>query len=341
MVKAASSELEEERNKLNWRITDKDKKQVTTIFEGVGQINLMEDVCMTCANMCRVQLAIVDVSKSKPLLYQFAWKIIKFIENNKKKLGCATTETQSRIFPMVFMSKIHHFFQHLANFSQNSLNMNKDKVGDSAFETKLVKTGVKLGAKFINKMIKHVEDNLLPKDIPAFAKSLFVKQTTGGIITLVATNTNAKNQEGATVSGEGNKCKSDGDEPGKRKSRKEFSDKSLKMGLFHIRKGAPVAKALPDKGKLKDKVCLDFRSHKKKCNYPHQLCKHRKHYTNWKNVPKEDKPVLLSHMNETGLMWLDAETFEKHKQTQAILAEFAHVLGNATSPMPKSAYKSM
>jgi hypothetical protein len=88
---------------------------------------------------------------------------------------------------MVFMSKIHQFFQHLANFSQNSLN---------------------------NKIIKQVEDDLLPKDIPAFVKSLFVKQTAGGIITLTTTNTNAKNQEGAAVSGEGNKHKSDGNEPG-------------------------------------------------------------------------------------------------------------------------------
>jgi hypothetical protein len=52
---------------------------------------------------------------------------------------------------------------------------------------------VKLGAKFINKMIKHVEDNLVLKEIPNFAKSLFVKQTAGGIITLAETNTNAKN----------------------------------------------------------------------------------------------------------------------------------------------------
>jgi len=212
---------------------------------------------------------------------------------------------------MVFMSKIHQFFQHLANFYQNSLNTNKLEVGDSAFETKLVKTGVKLGAKFINKMIEHVKDNLLSKDIPAFVKSLFIEQTAGGIITLAATNTNTKNQEGAAVSGEGNKRKSDSNEPGKKKSRKEFSEKSLKMGLFHIKKGILAAKALSDKGKLKEEVCLDFCSHKKKCNYPHQLCKHGKHYTNWKNVPKEDKPVLLSHMNETGLMWLDAKTFQE------------------------------
>jgi hypothetical protein len=103
-----------------------------------------------------------------------------------------------------------------------------------------------------------------------------------------------------------------------------------------------VAKALPNKGKLKDKVCLDFCLHEKKCNYPHQLCKHGKQYTNWKNILKEDKPMLLSHMNETGLMWLDAKTFQKHKhkQTQVIPSEFAHLLGNATGPKPKGSSKS-
>jgi hypothetical protein len=186
--------------------------------------------------MCGVQLAIVDVSKSKHLLYQFAWKIIKFIANKNTKTWLHDNRDSITHLPMVFMSKIHQFFQHLANFSQNSLNTNKVEVGNSTFETKLVKTGVKLGAKFINKMIEHIEDNLLPKDIPAFARSLIVEQTIGGIITIVATNTNTKNQEGAAISGEGNKRKSDGNEPGKKKSRKEFSDKSLKMGLFHIKK---------------------------------------------------------------------------------------------------------
>ncbi len=191
--------------------------------------------------------------------------------------------------PMVIMAKIPQMFMHLANFSQNSLNTNKVELGDSDFDTRLVKTEVRLGTKFINKMIKHVKDNLVPKEIPNFATSLFVEQTAGGIITLAATNTNAKNQKGATVSGaivsgtavsgESNKCKSNGDEPGK-KSRKEFSDKSLKMGLFHTKKGTPATKALPKKGKLKDEICLDFCAHEKKCNYPHQLCSHGKHYTN-------------------------------------------------------------
>jgi hypothetical protein len=80
------------------------------------------------------------------------------------------------------------------------------------------------------------------------------------------------------------------------------------------KKGAPAVKALPNKSKLKDGqgICLDFCSHEKKCNFPHQLCKNGEHYTNWKKISNEDKPVLLCHMNKTGLMWLDAKTFEKH-----------------------------
>ncbi len=198
---------------------------------------------------------------------------------------------------MVFMGKIHHFFQHLANFLQNSVNMNKVEVGDPVFETEIVKTGVKLGAKFINKMIEHVENNSIPKDIPAFAKSLFVKQTAGRANTLAAAKSNAtKNQEVIATLGEAsNKQKSDGQESGGKKiSRKEFSDKILKMGLFHVKQGTPAVKALPQKGKLKDEICLDFCLHGKKCNFPHQLCKHGKHYMNWKNVPKDNKPVLLS-----------------------------------------------
>jgi hypothetical protein len=61
MVKAALSEIEKERNKINWRINDKDKRLTTSIIKGLGQINSMEDVCMTCANMCGVQLAIMDI----------------------------------------------------------------------------------------------------------------------------------------------------------------------------------------------------------------------------------------------------------------------------------------
>ena len=42
------------------------------MIEGVGCVNSMEEVAMTCANMCGVQLAMVDIAAGKPLLYQFA-----------------------------------------------------------------------------------------------------------------------------------------------------------------------------------------------------------------------------------------------------------------------------
>ncbi len=46
------------------------------------------------------------------------------------------------------------------------------------------------------------------------------------------------------------------------------------MGLFYVKKGAPVDKAFPNKSKVKDGkgICLDFCSHEEKCDIPHQLC---------------------------------------------------------------------
>ncbi len=111
------------------------------------------------------------------------------------------------------------------------------------------------------------------------------------------------------------------------------------MGLFHVKKGTPASKALPNKSTLKDgtTICMDFCCHERKCNFNYLLCKNGKHYTNWKNVPEEDKLVLLKHMDMTGLMWLDAETFEKHKIT--IAHECVHLLGNATGPKQKATEK--
>ena len=74
---------------------------------------------------------------------------------------------------MVFMAKIHQFFQHLALFLQNSINTNKIKTSDNKFDIKNVSTAVRLASKFFKKMQEHVEDNSIPKDVSAFAKSFF------------------------------------------------------------------------------------------------------------------------------------------------------------------------
>ncbi len=108
-----------------------------------------------------------------------------------------------------------------------------------------------------------------------------------------------------------------------RKKQRNTSDKSLKMGLFHMKKGTPVSKALPEKSTLKEGVCLDFCCHERKCNYNHLPCKNGKHYTNWKNVPEDDRLILLMHMAKN-----------------IIAPEFAHLLGDATGPKRIPAEKS-
>jgi hypothetical protein len=80
IVKAALVEIEEEQNKFNWKANETDKKQISSVIEGVGCVELMDDISRTCSNMCRVMLSIVDISKTKPLLYQVAYKFIRIIK---------------------------------------------------------------------------------------------------------------------------------------------------------------------------------------------------------------------------------------------------------------------
>ena len=186
--------------------------------------------------------------------------------------------------PMVFMAKIHQFFMHLALFLQNSINTNKIEIGDNKFESKNVSTAVRLAAKFFNKMQEHVEDNSIPKDVPAFAKSFFIEATGGGFAPAPTADEAKKPSTTQPTDGSGGgKRKPNGEEQqGQKKQKKEFSDKSLKMGLFHVKKGTPASKALPNKSTLKDgaTICMDFCCHERKCNFNHLLCKNGKHYTN-------------------------------------------------------------
>jgi len=97
-------------------------------------------------------------------------------------------------------------------------------------------------------MLEHIDENSIPKKIPAFAKSLFVEAPKAGFTHKSHTTKTIKwsaNQI-STAANEGGKRKlHGGDDPGNKKPRKEFSDRSLKMGLFHIRKGTPPNKAFP------------------------------------------------------------------------------------------------
>jgi hypothetical protein len=153
---------------------------------------------------------------------------------------------------------------------------------------KQITAAVKLVTKFVKIMVEHAESNSVPKKIPPFSKSIFVEQNSRNIT--IAPSVDPKT--GATwpaVPDEGGKRKSDATKPGAKRKKRETSNKSLKMGLFHVKKGTPVANTLPNKTKLKDGegICMDFCAHKRKCNFPHQICKNGKHYTNWKKCPQQ------------------------------------------------------
>ena len=92
----AATKMDEEQNELNWRIVEKDRSKISLLIEGVGRVNNMEEVAMTCANICGVQFAMIDITAGKPLLFQLAWKVIQLIENKKRKRGCTTTLTALR-----------------------------------------------------------------------------------------------------------------------------------------------------------------------------------------------------------------------------------------------------
>jgi hypothetical protein len=58
-------------------------------IEGIGRITTMDNIAMTAANICGVQMAIVNMSPKKPLLYQFAWKMLKYVEQDICLLACS------------------------------------------------------------------------------------------------------------------------------------------------------------------------------------------------------------------------------------------------------------
>ncbi len=308
--------MEAKCNEINWHIVEKDRKQISSLVEGVRRVNMMEHVPMTCANICGVQHQIVDVAAAIPLLYQFAWRLIRFIEKRETITWMHDNINLLAHLPMVFMAKIHQFFMHLASFSQNLININMIKVEDNKFETKIVTTTVKLASKILNKIQQHIDNNSIPKDIPLFTKSFFVKATRRGFTLAPKAEDTKKGAATQPPKGASDKPKPTGNE-GKKKQKKEFSNKSLKMGLFQVKKGTPITISLPDKSLLKDSlgVCMNFCCHEKKVQLFHVLCKNGKHYTNWKNILDEDKIILLKHMDSTSLLWLDTATFEKHKIT--------------------------
>jgi hypothetical protein len=72
LVTAAKEEVKEKKNKKSFAIAKSNRKKISSLIKGIGKITSMDNVTKTCANICGIQLAIVDITAGKPILYQYA-----------------------------------------------------------------------------------------------------------------------------------------------------------------------------------------------------------------------------------------------------------------------------
>jgi hypothetical protein len=81
LVAAAKKEVDKEQNEKSFAIAESNRKKISALIKEIGKINSMDDIPKTCAIICGVQLAINNITAGKPLLYEYAWKMICVIEN--------------------------------------------------------------------------------------------------------------------------------------------------------------------------------------------------------------------------------------------------------------------
>ncbi len=119
----------------------------------------MDDAARIAMNICGLQLAIINTSSKKLLLYQFAWKMLKLIENKKFLCWHAQNFLSPAHLPMIFMGILHQLFKKIVLFSQNSVNTNSVELNlvQKNLDTKVIAIAMKLAAKFFHKMSKHAK----------------------------------------------------------------------------------------------------------------------------------------------------------------------------------------
>ena len=101
-----------------------------------------------------------------------------------------------------------------------------------------------------------------------------------------------------------------------------------KAGLFHCKEGTPISDLFPSN--LEKMYCF-FCLHGKKCSKPTQVCEYE-HIGKWEKIPANNQIKILEHCHATQgkKVWLDAETFVKHKII--IPDKYAYLLGDSNGP---------
>ena len=322
------------KNEREFDFVDTQRKALKTTIEGLGMITGMECVVKICANVCCTITALFDIDRTNPvpLFYSVCIKTIDFVKSLDFIKWHATVQTRVPQLPFIFLNMLQQVLSQLAIYSTNTVNINLIERGDngsSVSTIELLKIA-KLVSRFFERMENHILEGSYPDTVPAFTPRDCNPnhKATSAIMTSTVDDHSTTKKIKMDASPPGTPARDRNSKKPKLKAGAGTKD-FTKAGLFRCKEGTPIGELFPTD--LSKKYCSFFCFHDKKCSKPKQSCDFE-HVGRWDKIPVEDQTKILKHcLASGGKIWLDADTFTKHRITN-IPEKFAYLLGDAKGP---------
>ena len=225
---------------------------------------------------------------------------------------------------------LHKVLSQLASFSTSSVNNSLVEHGDDG--SKLIITLVMKIVKFITRFFSNIENHIMEGSVldsqdvtPCDSNSKLLQTANIMVASYAKVSTSKAKPETSPPS-----------TPACERTHKKQKIKTAprakdfaKAGLFHCKDETPISDLFPSN--LEKKYCSFFCLHGKKCFKPAQACEHE-HIGKWEKIPANNQIKILEHCHATQgkKVWLDAETFAKHKII--IPNKYAYLLGDSKGP---------
>jgi hypothetical protein len=315
------------RNEREFDFVESHRKAIKATIEGLGKIQNMECIVKICANISCVITAIFDIRAGNPipLLYSVCIKTIEVIKHPDFIKWHAEVREKVPQLPYIFLNMLHKVLSQLASFSTNSVNNSLIEHGDNGNKLK-VDLVVKI-VKFVTRFFANIDNNIMEGSVPDSVPNFTPRDA----------NPKIRNAVAPVAEIAALKVKPDASPPGtparervgKKQKVKPATKDFTKAGLFRCKEGTPIAELFPSD--LSKKLCSFFSFHDKKCSKPNQACDFE-HIGKWDKIPVADQTKILEHCHATrgNKVWLDAETFTKHKIT--VPEKFTYLLGDSFGP---------
>jgi hypothetical protein len=221
---------------------------------------------------------------------------------------------------------LHKFLSQLASFSTNSVNNSLIEHGSDGSNLK-VDLIIKI-VKFVTTFFANIDNYIMEGAVPDYVSNLTPRDANPKIMNAVAPVAEiAALKVRPAASPPGTPAR---ERTGKKQKVKPAGKDFTKAGLFCCKEGTPINELFPNN--LEKKLCSFFSFHDKKCSKPNQACDFE-HIGKWDKIPAADQAKILEHCHATQgkKVWLDAETFAKHKIM--IPEKYTYLLGDSNGPM--------